>query len=309
MFEKFSVDEEKIQGPPSTIESGFEEPDEAGLALTAHLKVIDDDVDKLEFCTAEAVRGFAMVYRGVKLDSHEAQCPEAEAAIEKEINNMTNKTFDSYDNVQEKHDVTRACPDALFVYSHLLLGVKHTEVTAGGQPPIWKARLVAGGNYLHDASGVKIIEADLYGAPASLEGVRVVVWRATMSPTCDLLQADIHAAYLQARLKGRPTFVELPRRLWPKQWFYSDGTPRFRHPVLRLFRAIYGLRRSGFDWMEHAQRVLQHHGWQPIRDVADSLFVKTTAAGPLVLCCYVDDLLASGPGPELRQAMEELRRH
>ena len=77
-----------------------------------------------------------------------------------------------------------------------------------------------------------------------------------MAPTCDLLQADNNAPDLQARLKGRPTFVELPRRLWPKQWFYSDGTPSFRHPVLRLHRAIYGLRRSGFDWMEHADKVL-----------------------------------------------------
>eukprot|EP00959_Pyramimonas_sp_CCMP1952_P229452 4797372-Pyramimonas_sp.AAC.1 len=70
-----------------------------------------------------------MVPRGGKLDSHEAKCPEAEAAIEKDIHNMTNKTFDSYDNVQEKQDIMSAYPDALFVYSHLLLGVKHAEVT------------------------------------------------------------------------------------------------------------------------------------------------------------------------------------
>ena len=130
-----------------------------------------------------------------------------------------------------------------------------------------------------------------------------------MSPTCALLQADVNAAYLQARLKGRPTFLELPRRLWPKEWFHSDGSPKYRHPVLRLFRAIYGLRRSGFDWMEHADQVLRHHWWEPIHDVADSLYVKRTPNGPLVLCCYVDDLLASGPEAELRQAMEELRQH
>ena len=107
---------------------------------------MSDGIDKLEFCTTDVIRGFALVYRGVKLDSQEADCPEAQAAIEKEISNMTDKTFDSYCNVREKYDVSRACPDALFVYAHLLIGVKHAEVTTSGERPIWKARLVAGGN-------------------------------------------------------------------------------------------------------------------------------------------------------------------
>ena len=117
--------------------------------------------------------------------------------------------------------------------------------------------MCAGGNYLHDIFGAKFIEVDLHGAPASLEGVRLVVWRATLSADCMLLQADINGAYVQAVLKGRPTFIELPRRFWPKEWFLKNGDAKFKHPVLKLIRAIYGLRRSGFDWMEHASKVLQ----------------------------------------------------
>jgi hypothetical protein len=135
-----------------------------------------------------------------------------------------------------------------------------------------------------------------------------VVWRATMSPECALLQADVLTAYLQAFLKGTATYIELPRKLWPAEWFDSDGEPRYWHPVLRLRKAIYGLRRSGFDWMKHADNVLQHHGWKPVHDYADSLYVKATPNGPLLLFCYVDDLLASRPSAELYAAMAALRQ-
>ena len=308
VFEKFSIDGEQVRGPPSTVDEGFEEPDEAGVALAAHLAAMVPEIDPA--CYPEEgteIKIFAMVYRGVKLDSEEAKCVEAQAAIDKELNNMIGKTFADFSQAKEKREIADTCPESLFVYSHLLLGVKDSEVMANSERPSWKARLVAGGNYLHDIFGAKFTETDLHGAPASLEGVRLVVWRATMSADCELLQADVNGAYLQALLRGRPTYIELPKRLWPKEWFLESGEAKFKHPVLKLIRAIYGLRRSGFDWMEHASKVLQHHGWQPIHDVADSLFIKMTPAGPLLLCCYVDDLLASGPGKELRKAMHDLR--
>jgi len=65
-------------------------------------------------------------------------------------------------------------------------------------------------------------------------------------------------------------------------------------PVLRLRRAIYGLKRSGFDWMEHASRVLKHHGWIDHPDHADSLFTKGSGKSMLLLAVYVDDFLAAG---------------
>ena len=220
---------------------------------------------------------------------------------------LTQKAFDSFNKVREKSEVMKSEPDSLFVHSHLLLGWKGIEVSADNDQMKWKARLVAGGDVLHDSYGHKVIEADLYGAPASLEEVRIVIWRATMSPDCALLQADVLSAYLQAFLKGKTTYIELPKKLWPAQWFDEDGNPKYRHPVLRLHKAIYGLRRSGFDWMKHADNVLQHHGWQPIHDYADSMYMKPTPKGPLLLCCYVDDLLASGPSAELYDAMNALR--
>ena len=73
-----------------------------------------------------------------------------------------------------------------------------------------------------------------------------------------------------------------------------------RLPVLRLRRAIHGLRRSGFDWMAHATRVLRHHGWKDHPDHADSLFTKGSGKSLLMLAVYVDDFLAAGDETLLR---------
>ena len=77
--------------------------------------------------------------------------------------------------------------DALVVYAHLLLGCKNVESSEMiDDDPLqafllkWKARLVAGGNRLIDIDGNHYKENGLYGAPTSLEDVRIVCWWATM---------------------------------------------------------------------------------------------------------------------------------
>ena len=73
--------------------------------------------------------------------------------------------------------------DALVVYAHLLLGCKDIEgcdLQEGDaiQSVLlkWKARLVAGGNRLLDNEGNHYREKGLYGAPTSLEAIRLVCW-------------------------------------------------------------------------------------------------------------------------------------
>ena len=248
-FAEFEVDTLNLPGPPSTMAEGFAEPDDQCLAMAAHLGTATAPTVSIDLCPGDAVRGFALVYQGVKLNSHEASCDEAKASIKKELDNIVGNTFDYSHTVRGKCDVANEVSDALFVYSHLLTGVKNAESSQTGAQ-VWKARLVAGEHFMHDGDGLRFTESDLYGAPASLEGVSAVVWRSTLSPECDLLQADIAGAYIQARLLGRPTFLERPKRPSPGPWFRSDGSQRYRHPVLRLRRAMYGLRRSGFRQYE-----------------------------------------------------------
>ena len=58
-------------------------------------------------------------------------------------------------------------------------------------------------------------------------------------------QSDADQAYIQASLKGTPTWVALPPDQWPKAW---SG---MRRPVCRLLKALYGRPDSGTYWEEH----------------------------------------------------------
>ena len=122
-----------------------------------------------------------------------------------------------------------------------------------------------------------------------------------MHPDFLLLQSDVRHAYLQAVLRGPPVYIVLPRRVWPTSW---SG---MRAPAVRLRKAIYGLKRSGFDWMQHATQVLERRGWRRIVDLADSLFAKGDGAETMLLALYVDDILAAGPGQKLRAELNALR--
>ena len=238
----------------------------------------------LTYC-AEAIHGFAMVYQSTPLNSPLAKSHGAVKAVKDEIDNMEKQqVYDDYRTAVALAELRRTDPKALVVFAHLLLGRKNSESVDSIK---WKARLVAGGNWLTDAAGHQHYDADPHGAPTSLEAIRLVVWWACMHPEHTLLQADMCHAYLQTKLKGPAVYVVLPKVIWPACWFDSSGGERLRNPVLRLRKAMYGLRRSGFDWMQHAERILVHHGWIPVRDYVDSLFHKKPAHGPLLSCIYV----------------------
>ena len=302
-----------IGPPPSDVGSDFAEPGDREIAEfvmsciqpSFPLPPAEAPCFKgLQSYCREASRGFALVYQATPLNSPLARTEGAVAAIQKEIGNMERqRVYDDYVTALSLAELRRVDPKALVVFAHLLLGRKNSESVSDIK---WKARLVAGGNWVTDGAGNHHYDSDLHGAPTSLEAIRLVIWWATMHPLHTLLQADMCHAYLQTKLKGPTVFVVLPKVIWPACWFGPGGVELYKHPVLRLRKAMYGLRRSGFDWMQHAERILIHHGWIPVRDHVDSLFHKQTAHGPLLLCIYVDDLLASGHETTLRAALEEL---
>ena len=53
--------------------------------------------------------------------------------------------------------------------------------------------------------------------------------------------------------------------------------------------------------------VLKHHGWSKVEDVQEAMFIAERDGHRLVLCLYVDDLLAAGMEAPLRAALDELR--
>jgi len=288
-----------------TVEEGFVEPE------TAHASSGVATLSTVHSCAGEAIRGFCMVYKSVSLKSESAHSVEAQAAIAKEVRTMLDlRVWDDYSTAIELWELHALHPDALVVYAHLLLGCKNVEGSDAveGDPLQsfllkWKARLVAGGNRLLDAHGVHYKERGLYGAPTSLEAIRLVCWWATMNPDHILLQADVSGAYLQSKLGGRPVWVVLPPTLWPEAW-RDKG---FRQPVLRLRKALYGLQRSGFDWAKKAHSVLSNLGWAIIPDVVDAVYILRRDGQICILALYVDDILAAGPSTMLVNALNAIR--
>ena len=259
-----------------------------------------------------ATKAFCLVYQSKEAHSREVrESPGAQSAVKKELGSIVGQgVHDPYDTVEEWEVVLVKVDEACVVNCHLLVGIKGAELEPNLQK--WKARLVAGGNNLRDANGLRVYEADLHGSPASLEAVRLVLAHAANTHDSALLSADVTTAYLQAELLGRPVYLAFPKDLWPPTWFHADGTPKYRKPVVRLRKAIYGLRRSGFDWRTHADTILQSQGWLPVVDHQEAMYMLPyidlngrKAVHQMVM--YVDDLLAAGERVHLTAALEKLR--
>ena len=304
-FSELLIGSELPSVDPNEVEAGFEEPD------VFHANAARSALSSFPTAGEEAVRNFCMVYKSVSLKSESASCPAARAAVSKELKTMMDLlVWDGFETVMEMWELRALHADALVVYAHLLLGCKDIEgcdLQEGDAIQSillkWKARLVAGGNRLLDNEGKHYREKGLYGAPTSLEAIRLVCWWATMCADHVLLQADVSGAYLQSRLGGRPVWVVLPPAFWPKDW-HDRG---LKQPVLRLRKALYGLQRSGFDWAKKANAVLSNLGWVLVPDVVDAVYTLREGSSMCIMALYVDDILAAGPGPMLVKSLNAIR--
>lgn len=71
-----------------------------------------------------------------------------------------------------------------------------------------------------------------------------------------------------------------------------------KDPCVRVFRALYGLSRSGFDWFQHFASKLRDLGFKQIESTS-SLFSRDG----VVVAIYVDDVIGSGPSDIVKKAM------
>ena len=95
--------------------------------------------------------------------------------------------------------------------------------------------------------------------------------------------ADATGAYTQAFL-GKdcpPTYIALPKDWWPSSWH-----GKFKTPVVRLDRALYGHPLAGLYWEKHCQSALYKAGLKPVKSW-ECLYVHYEKQ--LFLSVYVDD--------------------
>ncbi len=114
-----------------------------------------------------------------------------------------------------------------------------------------------------------------------------------------VMQADAQA-YIQAELKGPPTWVALPRDAWPQKWLDMD----YRKPVCRLKKALYGHPSAGGFWEEHCDARCQEAGFEPI-EAWPSCYYNSELKQFLVV--YVDDFKMAGPVETMQKAWDKLR--
>ena len=150
---------------------------------------------------------------------------------------------------------------------------------------VLKGRVVYRGDCAKDEDGAAAVYQNLTASPTSIRGMNANIAYGRV-PGHKTTSADAVKAYVQAVLKSKhPTWVQIPKELRPESW-------KFRRPVCRLYKALYGHPESGGHWEKHLKGVIKNLGGEPIDEHPGSFWFPKTR---LLLTTYVDDFLLSGP--------------
>ena len=223
--------------------------------------------------------------------------PEAKAAMDKEWQQLVDKSCWLEKKVRENRDVAREAKakeaKAHFGRIFEICSQKGSELPKGHPEQKWKGRSVFEGNKVSDEYSDHAIFAELGSSPASMEAAKIIdVYES--QPNFSKQQADARQAYTQALFQGVETWVRLPRSRWPKEW---EG---FEDPVCPLMLALYGHPDSGGIWENHCASQLEGNGWvQVLPEIWQSIFYHPDLE--LLLVIYVDDFKMAGPQGNLKK--------
>ena len=142
----------------------------------------------------------------------------------------------------------------------MLLGVvveKNQDLPEGDPRRKFKGRVVCQGNNVLSRTWEAAMFQDLGNAPRTMEASRIAdCYGWYPGHGCD--QSDAEEAYIQATIRGTPTWASLPQDKWPK---YRHGMKR---PVCRLHRVTHGHLDSGTYREEHVDNEVRNAGFAPI---------------------------------------------
>ena len=117
--------------------------------------------------------------------------------------------------------------------------------------------------------GSQVFDEGLFGRPVSMTNARAMVSEAVLRGGT-IQQADAKNAYCQAPLLGAPKWLKLPKSLWRKE-LVEQG---MKNPVTPLVKALYGLTRSSFDWMDYCHHKLANSGWHSLTTSERNIYRK-----------------------------------
>ena len=222
--------------------------------------------------------------------------PAAQAALDKEWNNLVNKGAWDYSTVREWDDVSKeAIKNKTKVHVGKIFEIcveKGSELPLGDPMRKFKGRTVFQGNNVKDEAADVALFAELGSSPANMEAGKALDAYGAM-PGNKTTQGDGKQAYTQALMQGILTWIRLPRNRWPKEWIgvYKD-------PVVLLVLALYGHPDSGGLWQRHCEKALYAVGFHPLYpECWPSMFWHPRLK--LLLGVYVDDFKMSGPSENI----------
>ena len=228
---------------------------------------------------------------------------KALAAVAKEARGLEDKgTWDNSTVVERDHLISSARENSTPLHIGKLMSIcseKFAELDEDQR--VLKGRVVYRGDDTRDEYGAMAVFQDLQSNPASIQSANCTIAYGRLKGN-KTTSADAVKAYVQANLKSkRDTWIELPPELRPKSW---GG--KYRRPMVKLIKALYGHPESGAHWENHLTSVLNKLGGKVIPEMPSAFYFKETG---LLLTVYVDDFLLSGPEHAHAPFWAELEKH
>ena len=229
---------------------------------------------------------------------------EARKAMRKEWLGQHAAGVYDFSVVREYDDVVReAKRNGTEVHMARIHGIcveKNYQLPKGNPSRKFKGRGVLLGNQVKNQFWEAAFFQDLGNSPATFEASRWADFYGCL-PGHGVKLADAIQAYIQAVLTGPPCWVELPEDAWPDDIDFR----KYRRPVVRLVKALYGHPDSGTMWEQHCDRKVRELDFVPVGEEWPSMYFHKKLQ--LLLVIYVDDLKLAGPEENLTKGWEMLR--
>ena len=229
---------------------------------------------------------------------------DARKAMRKEWLGQHSAGVYDFSGVREYDDVVREAKanksEVHMARVHGICVEKNYQLPAGSPSRKFKGRGVLLGNQVKNQFWEAAFFQDLGNSPATFEASRWADFYGCL-PGHNVKLADAIQAYIQAKLTGPPCWVELPEDAWPDDVNFK----KFRRPVVRLVKALYGHPDSGTMWEQHCDQKVRELDFIPVGEEWPSMYFHKKLK--LLLVIYVDDLKLAGPEENLTKGWEMLR--
>ena len=265
----------------TVIDQGIFEHDEASMEL-------DDMPDPSGHREKNAAPGIwcSLVTKTLHPGDPLCQSPPALECVRSELEDLRSVPTWDEDHPVESDELKRTKPHVHVARIFPIIGVKNWEDPESHR---WKGRIVLAGNLIKTAMGQWALFGEIGAVPSTMSACRALLAAYAITPDACLLQSDCLRAYTQAPMKGEETYIRLPKAWWPSHW-----VGRYKDPLCRLLRALYGHPDSGNHWADKLGSELKARNFKEV-DGWSSVFVLDE--GPEHMACivvYVDDLIMFG---------------